>query len=166
MEKVLRDALRERQVPTLIQLCRQLGYSSSLVLRYHFPHLCDEILALRRDLRDQGIAELRKTLQLILVEEPAPSFAAICRRVGLSPATLTKTCLDETAAICSRYVRSRREASRRRKEQLCEEVRHIVQKLQAEGECPSVSRVTALLPNTALKDWRTISGSVKAVRQE
>jgi hypothetical protein len=38
--------------------------------------------------------------------------------------------------------------------QLCQEVRGIVQKLQAEGECPSISRLTALLPNTALKDWR------------
>jgi hypothetical protein len=35
-----------------------------------------------------------------------------------------------------------------------------------EGKCPSVSRMTALLPNTGLKDWRTISASVKAVRQE
>lgn len=166
MEKVLKDALRESLVPTLIQLCRQLGYSSSVVLRYHFPRLCDEILARHRNLRKQRIAELRKTLQFVLVEEPAPSFAAICRRVGLSPATLTKTCPDETAAICSRYVQSRSEASRRRKEQLCEEVRHIVRNLYAEGECPSVSRVTALLPNTALKDWRTISASVIAARQE
>jgi len=166
MKRVLKDALRESRVPTLTDLCRQLGYSSSLVLRYHFPHLCEEILVRRRDLRNQHIAELRKTLQLVLIEEPAPSFAGVCRRVGLSSATLAETCPDESAAICSRYVQSRSEASRRRKEQLREEVRHIVQRLQAEGKCPSVSRVTALLPNTALKDWRTISASVKAARQE
>jgi AraC-like DNA-binding protein len=166
MERVLKDALRESQVPTLIHLCRQLGYSSSIVLRYHFPHLCDEILVRRRDLRYQHIAELRKTLQLVLIEEPAPSFSAICRRVGLSAATLMKTCPEESAAICSTYVRSRSEASRRRKEQLHEEVRRIVRTVHAEGECPSISRVTAHLPNTALKDWRTISASVKAARQE
>jgi len=166
MERVLKNALRESQVPTLIQLCRQLGYSSSLVLRYHFPHLCDEILVRRRHLRNQHIADLRKTLQLVLTEAPAPSFSAICRRVGLSAATLRENCPDESAAICSRYVRSRSETSRRRKEQLHEEVRHIVRTVHAEGECPSVSRVTALLPNTALKDWRAISASVKAARQE
>jgi hypothetical protein len=44
MERVLKNALRKTQVPTLIHLCRQLGYSTSLVVRYHFPQLCDEIL--------------------------------------------------------------------------------------------------------------------------
>jgi transcriptional regulator with XRE-family HTH domain len=166
MERVLKDALRESQVPTLIHLCRQLGYSTSVVLRYHFPHLCDAILARRCDLRNQHIADLRKALQLVLIEEPAPSFSAICRRVGLSAATLMKTCPAESAAICSRYVRSRSEASRRRKEQVREEVRHIVRKLHADGQCPSVSRVTALLSQTALKDWRTISASVEAARRE
>jgi DNA-binding phage protein len=110
MEEVLKGALRESPVPTLTDLCRQLGYSSSLALRYHFPRLCDEILARRRDLRNQHIAERRKTLQLVLIEEPAPSFSGVCRRVGLSAATLAKTCPDESAAICSRYVQSRSEA--------------------------------------------------------
>lgn len=166
MENALKDALRDDQVPTLSDLCRRLGYSNSLVLRYHFPDLCDEILARRRDLHDQQIAGLRETLQAVLLEEPAPSFRSVCKRVGRSNAALAETCPEEGAAIRSRYLRSRSEASRRRKEQLGKEVRHIVQRLQAEGRCPSVDRVTALLPNTALKDWRTISAAVKAARQE
>jgi len=166
MENALKDALREDQVPTLSDLCRRLGYSDSLVLRYHFPDLCNEILVRRRDLHDRQIAALRKTLQALLLEEPAPSFRSVCKRIGHSNAALAETCPEEGAAIRSRYLRSRSEASRRRKEQLGKEVRQIVQRLQAEGRCPSVDRVTALLPNTALKDWRAISASVKAARQE
>ena len=127
---------------------------------------CGDELSRQPDLRSQRIAELRRTLQAVLLEEPAPSFSATCRRLGLASATLTKTCPDESAAICSRYVRSRSETSRRRREQLSQEIRRVVRNLQSEGKCPSVSRVTALIPNTGLKDWRTISASVKAVRQE
>lgn len=166
MEKDLKDALSDSPVPSLADLCRQLGYSSSLVFRCHFPLLCQEILVCRRNLRNQQIAELRKTLQRVLIEEPAPSFSSVCRRVGLSAATLRENCPEESAAICARYVQSRSAASRRRKEQLREEVRHIVQRLHAQSECPSVSRVTALLLDTALKDWWAISASVKATRQE
>jgi len=166
MESTLRAALLEEQIPTLTDLCRRLGYSNSLVLRYHFPDLCNEILVRRRDLHDRQIAGLRKTLQALLLEEPAPSFRSVCKRIGRSNAALAETCPEEGAAIRSRYLRSRSEASRRRKEQLGKEVRQIVQRLQAEGRCPSVDRVTAFRPNTALKDWRAISASVKAARQE
>lgn len=166
MESALKDALRQEQVPTLADLCRRLGYSNSLVLRYHFPDLCEEILARRRDLRNQRIAKLRKTLQAVLLEEPAPSFVTVCKRAGLSYAALAEMCPEECAAIRSRYLRNRSEASRRRKKQLREEVRHIVQRLQVEGECPSDGRVASLLPNTALRDWRVLSAAVKAARQE
>ena len=143
MESALKGALRQEQVPTLADLCRRLGYSNSLVLRYHFPNLCEEILARRRDLRNQRMAELRKMLQSVLLEEPAPPFVSVSKRVGLSYAALAETCPEECAAIRSRYLQSRSEASRRRKKQLGEEVRHIAQRLQVEGECPSDERAAA-----------------------
>jgi len=109
------------------------------------------------------IADVRKTLQLALTEASAPSFS-ICRRVGLSAAT--ENCPDGSAAICSRYVRSRSETSRRRKEQLHEEVRHIVRTVHAEGECPSVSRSDSPPPEHSIQRLGAISASVKAGRQE
>lgn len=166
MESTLKGALREAQVPTLTDLCKRLGYSNSLVLRYHFPDLCEEILARRRELSNQRIAKQRKTLQAVLLEEPAPSFVTVCKRAGLSYATLAEMCPAECATIRSRYLRGRSEAALRRKAQLREEVRHVVEKLQVEGKCPSVEHVTALLPNTVVKDWRTVSAAVKTARQE
>jgi hypothetical protein len=105
-------------------------------------------------------------LQLALTEASAPSFSAICRRVGLSAATLKENCPDGSAAICSRYVRSRSETSRRRKEQLHEEVRHIVRTVHAEGECPSVSRSDSPPPEHSIQRLGAISASVIAGRQE
>jgi hypothetical protein len=166
MKSVLKDALREDQVPTLNDLCMRLGYSNSVVLRYHFPDLCDEILARRRELRNQQIAQLRKTLQAVSLEEPAPSFLRVCKRIGLSHAALAETCPEECAAIRARYLRSRSEATRRKKEQLGEEVCQIVRRLQSEGKCPSVVRVATLLPKTALTDWRILNAAVQAARRE
>jgi transcriptional regulator with XRE-family HTH domain len=166
MESTLKGALREEQVPTLTDLCRRLGYSNSLVLRYHFPELCEEILARRRDLRNHRIVRLRKTSQAVLLEEPAPSFVTVCKRVGLSYATLGEMCPAECTAIRSRYRRRRSEASRHRKAQLLEDIRHVVESLQAEGKCPSVKRVTALLPDSVLKDWRSVSTAVNTARRE
>ena len=166
MESALEDALRENQVPTLSDLCRRLGYSNSVVLRYHFPDLCDEILARRRELRNQQIAQLRKTLQAVSLEEPAPSFLRVCKRIGLSHAALAETCPEECAAIRARYLRSRSEATRRKKQQLGEEVCQIVQRLQNDGKCPSVVRVATLLSKTALTDWRILNAAVQAARRE
>ena len=166
MKSALKDALREDQVPTLSDLCRRLGYSNSVVLRYHFPDLCDEILARRRDLRNQRIAQMRKTLQAVAREEPAPSFLSVCKRIGRSHASLAETCPEECAAIRARYLRSRSEAMRRKKEQLGEEVCQIVRRLQSEGKCPSVVRVATLLPKTALTDWRILNATVQAARRE
>jgi hypothetical protein len=166
MKSALKDALREEQVPTLSDLCKRLGYSNSVVLRYHFPDLCDQLLARRRDLRDQQIAQMRKTLQAVAREEPAPSFLGVCKRIGVSCAALAGMCPEECATIRARYLRSRSEATRRKKEQLGEEVCQIVRRLQSEGNCPSVVRVATLLPKTSLTDWRILNATVQAARRE
>jgi hypothetical protein len=166
MKSVLKDALREDQVPTLNDLCMRLGYSNSVVLRYHFSDLCDEILARRRNLRKQRIAQMRKTLHAVSREDPAPSFLSVCKRIGLSCAALAEMCPEECATIRARYLRGRSEATRRKKEQLGKEVCQIVLKLQIEGKCPSVVRVATLLPKTALADWRILNAAVEAARRE
>lgn len=166
MEEALKNALEEDPVPTLSELCRQLGYSSSETLQYHFPDLCRQIRVRQRVLRDQRIEDLRKTLQAVLLEWRAPSFAGVCKRVGFSRSSLQEMCPEECVAIRSRYLRARREASERRREELDQEVRQIVQRLHREGKCPAVERVTVLLRKTTLREWKALSAAVKAARQE
>ena len=79
---------------------------------------------------------------------------------------LAETCPEECAAIRAKYLRSRSEAMRRKKEQLGEEVCQIVRRLQSEGKCPSVVRVATLLPKMALTDWRILNATVQAARRE
>jgi transcriptional regulator with XRE-family HTH domain len=166
VERTLETALLENPVPKLSELCKRLGYAHSDTFRTRFPVLCDQILARRRALREQRIFELRKALQASLLEWPAPSFATVCKRTGLSRASLLELCPDESKAIQSRYWPARKEASQHRREQLVAEVREIVRKLHRQGTRPTPERVTALLGKTTLREWKALNAAVRAARQE
>jgi len=165
MERVLTEALKEDPVPTLGDLRKRLGYSSSECLQLHFPGLCEQILARRQAVREQRTAELKRTLQDFLLEVPAVSVRLAGKRTGFVPSYLKELCPEECAALGSRYVRLRHEASQLRKARLMEEVREVVRQLHDQGRCPTVMRVTSLLPPTALREWRTLTAAVEAARE-
>jgi hypothetical protein len=166
MERVLTEALKEEPVPTLSDLRKRLGYSSSECLQLHFPGLCEQLLARRQAARELKIADLKSTLQGILLETPAVSLRAAGERIGRSVSHLKKLFPEECAALGSRYIRWRHEASQLRKARLVEEVREVVLQLHAQSKCPTVTRVASLLPPTALREWKALPAAVKAARQE
>jgi AraC-like DNA-binding protein len=166
MEIALKNALNDELPPSLDQVRRQLGYSSSEVLRNHFPVLCDEILARRRLHRQQQILELKKTLRSALLESPAPSLASLCKRINLPRHSLEKMCPHECSLIRSGYLRARKEASECCKEQMRQEVHRIVQNLHGEGKYPTIARVRALLSKKMLNKWAEIYAAVVAARQD
>jgi len=165
MERYLTEALKEDPAPTLHDLGRRLGYSSSTCLQLHFPRLCQQILARRREVRHERIAEVKRTLQDLLLEVPAVSLRIASQRTGFSCLYLKELCPRECAALGSRYVRWRHESSERRKTDLFQQVRDAVRQLHNEGKCPTVKRVMSLLPTTALREWKTLTTAVKAARQ-
>jgi len=166
MERVLSEALKEEPVPTLADLRQRLGYSSSECLQLHFPGLCEQILARRQAAREQRTAELKRALQDLLLEVPAVSLPVAGKRIGFAPSYLRELCPEECAALGSRYVRWRHEASQLRKARLLEAVREVVLQLHRQGKCPSVPRVASLLPPTALREWKALPAAVKTARQE
>lgn len=166
LERTLETALLENPVPKLSELCKRLDCAHSDTLRTHFPVLCDQIVTRRRALREQRVFELRKTLQASLLEWPAPSFATVGKRTGLSRASLLELCPDESKAIQSRYWPARKEASQHRRERLVAEVREVVRHFHRQGVCPTVMRVTALLHKATLKEWKALNAAVKVARHE
>jgi hypothetical protein len=165
VERVITEALKEEPVPTLGELRKRLGYSSSECLQLHFPELCKQILARRQVAREQMIADLKRTLQGLLSETPAVSLRVAGERIGRSVAYLKELCPEECAALGSRYIRWRHEASRLRKARLVEQVHEVVLQLRTQGKCPSVARVASLLPPNALREWKALPAAVKAARQ-
>jgi hypothetical protein len=165
IERVLTQALEEHPVPTLQDLRKRVGYSSSSCLQLHFPELCLEILARRRSAQQGKIAKLKSTLEGFLSEVPAVSLTIASQRTGLSRGYLQQLCPQQCAALGGRYRACRHDAHERRKMELFAEVRDVVRKLHKEGRCPSINRVTSLLSPSALKDWKAIAAAVKGARQ-
>ena len=166
MEQTLKSALHEDPIPTLNELRKRLGWSSSETLRTHFPALCDEILEHRQQVRERRLGEVRRTLQRMLLRTSVLSIRKVSSEVGLSYSYLVALCPEECTALGARFKQWRKEASQHRKEELAREVEQIVQRLHHEGKWPSVGRVTAQLKATSLREWNTLTSAVKAAREQ
>jgi hypothetical protein len=166
VEVTLRAALNENPVPMLNSLRKRLGYSSSECLRLHFPALCKQILRKRERMRRTLVKELQRKLKSVLSELPALSLCRVSKRLGICCGHLKELCPHECAAVSSRYMRLRSEASHGRKTELRIGVERIVRDLHQQGKCPSLSRVLAQLPPHFLRERGTLAEALKMARQD
>ena len=164
MERLLTDALNEEIPTTLNDLRVRLGYSSSECLQLHFPGLCKQLLARKQRAREKRTTELKQVFDALLAEKPAVSLSAASQRLGFSITHLKDLCPEECVALASRYVRWRHDASAQRKLQLIGEVQEVVEQIHAHGQYPTLPRVAALLPSTALREWHALTAAVKTAR--
>lgn len=166
MGRALNAALAEDPPPSLSQMCKRLGYCRPVVLRGHFPELCDRLLQRRRDHRVLEIEKLRQKLHGFSLESPAVSLEQSCKRVGFSRQQLLRLCPEECASVVRNFKRSSRETSRRKVEELHRQTRQIVTMLHEEGKRPSVKRVNALLGKAVLGNFRERAAAIRAVKAE
>jgi hypothetical protein len=164
MERALKSALNDEPPPSLGELGTRLGYSCSTVLKNHFPVLYDEILARQRLYRRQKMLKLKNALRSALLDVPAPSLVSLCKTLNIPEHSLEKMCPRECASIRARYLDAREDASVRRKEQLRQEVRQIMQKLYDEGKYPTIKQVSDLLGPR--NNWFEVSAVVATIRTE
>ena len=164
MERALRNALNHEPPPSLDELRKRLGYSCSTVLKNHFPLLCEKVMTRRRLHRRQKILELTNALRSALSDVPAPSLVSLCKTLNTPEHILEKLCPRECASIRARYRHARADASVRRKEQLQQEVRQIIQNLHGDGKYPTIKQVRILLGQR--NNWAEVSTAVATVRKE
>jgi len=164
MERALRNALNHEPPPSLDELRKRLGYSCSTVLKNHFPLLYEEVMTRRRLHRRQKILELTNALQSALSAVPAPSLVSLCKTLNTPEHILEKLCPRECASIRARYRHARADTSVRRKEQLQQEVRQIIQNMQGDGTYPTIKQVRIMLSQR--NNWADVSTVVARVRKE
>ena len=164
MERALRNALNHEPPPSLDELRKRLGYSCSTVLKNHFPLLYEEVMTRRRLHRRQKILELTNALQSALSDVPAPSLVSLCKTLNTPEHILEKLCPRECALIRARYRHARADTSVRRKEQLQQEVRQIIQNMQGDGTYPTIKQVRTMLSQR--NNWAEISTAVATARKE
>lgn len=114
-EKRLKAALREEPPPSMIEMERRLGRSTS-TLRYRFPELCAAIVKRYADHVGAELSRkwrgIRRKLKDVLKDESCPSVSEVARRHGWHLSTLIETFPDLCLQITERneeYVRRGRE---------------------------------------------------------
>ena len=165
MRQALEGALNESPAPTLVELSRRLGYSTSTVLRAHEPDLCDLLARRRRNNVRKYRSDLKKAAKAALNETPVPSVRDLCKRLGVTVWFMGKYFPSVRLRIAEKHRRVFSENSRRRREKLFQDTSTIAAELQRRGEYPSVNRIREQLPEGSCTEWKTLSLATHAARR-
>ena len=162
----LARALQESPPPNVRELATRLGFSSASVLKAHAPALYQRLKALRRAHDQVRCRELQQNLEAVLTENPPPSLTSLYSRLGVTESIVNSAGLAATRrAIGLRHRQYLAEQAQARRNAVRAAIQEIVRTLHADGICPSVPRVTALLPVGSLREWRVIQHAVNDARR-
>jgi len=160
----LEGALNESPAPTLVDLSRRLGYSTSTVLRAHEPDLCDRLARLHRDNVRKYRSDLKRAAKAALNETPIPSVRDLCKRMGVTVWFMGKYFPSVRHLIAEKRRRVATESTKRRREKLLQDTYNIAAELQRRGEYPSINRIREELPEGSCTEWKTLSLATLAAR--
>ena len=165
MRQALEGALNESPAPTLVELSRRLGYSTSTVLRAHEPDLCDLLARRHRNNVRKYRSDLKRAAKAALNETPIPSVRDLCTRLGVTVWFMGKYFPSVRHMIAEKRRRVFSENTKLRREKLFQDTCTIAAELQRRGEYPSVNRIREKLPEGSCTEWKTLSLATHAARQ-
>ena len=165
IRQTLEGALNESPAPTLVDLSRRLGYSTSTVLRAHEPDLCDLLARRRRNNVTKYRSDLKRAAKAALNETPIPSVRDLCKRLGVTVWFMGKYFPAVRHMIAEKRRRVASESTKRRREKLFQDTHTIAAQLQRRGEYPSINRIREELPEGSCAEWKTLSLATHAARQ-
>ncbi|MFZ0301205.1 MAG: TniQ family protein [Terracidiphilus sp.] len=165
IRQTLEGALNEFPAPTLVDLSRRLGYSTSAVLRAHEPGLCDLLARRHRDNVRKYRSDLKRAAKATLNETPIPSVRDLCKRLGVTVWFMGKYFPSVRHMIAEKRRRVATESTKRRREKLLQDTYNIAAELQRRGEYPSINRIREELPEGSCTEWKTLSLATHAARQ-
>ena len=90
MGRILKSAIHEIPVPSLVEVARRLGYSYAAIVQRHEPGLCKQLLERRRVYIAKRKADLERQAMLALGKTPTLSVRGICRRLGITVPFMNK----------------------------------------------------------------------------
>ena len=163
IEAALRSALREDPPPSVKSLSERVGFSDSWAY-LHFPSLCRALGACRSKRKHRELAIIQSELRAALSEEPVPSLAVLCKRVGKSISHLASLFPSLYRRLRKRYAARRAGEVAQRHAAYRMEVRRVVTELEAEGIYPSRQRVQSLIAGPGLTSSQ-LSREIKRIRR-
>ena len=165
MRRTLEKALQEYPAPTLAELTRRLGCTTSSILRMREPHLCDQLLAHQRRFIEERRSALRRATESALNETPVPSVHSVCKRLGITLWFMNRYFPDVRRRISEQHRRCSLAETARRRELLFHEVRDIASELYGRGLYPSAVRIIERIPEGFCCEWLTVNMAVREAQK-
>jgi AraC-like DNA-binding protein len=162
----LEQAVRETPPPTLRQVATRVGFSTSSVLRTYAPDLYERLKTTRKAHEERGLTELRVNLEVALAENPPPTLKSVYARLGVTESIASTNFPELRCEIGRRSRQHRMEQAQARRDTVRAEIREIVRTLHAQGVCPTFHRVTNLLKDGFLREWKVVGKAVTDARSE
>jgi hypothetical protein len=153
ISKAFEAALCENPVPSLAEIARRLGYSTSTVLSANFPELCQRVKSQREALRSKQAAGLEARALVLLNEYPPLSALEACNRLGISLWMMGSKLPELRARFTENVSGYKRKLTALRREHLSHEVRKAYWSIVNDGKVPTADRVLAHLPNGVCIEW-------------
>ena len=165
MHQALEKAIEEDPAPTLIELARRLGCTTSTTLRSYHPELCDRILARYRTQLVERRSSLRKAAELSFDETPAPTVGTVCERLEITAWFMNQYFPDVGHRIAKRHLRWRAANTARRRDQLAEIVLEVAKEVHHEGLYPSAARIADRVPAGYRCEWTALNVAVRQAQK-
>ena len=166
MRRTLERALGEDSAPTLTELSRRLGCTTSSTLRMHEPRLCDQILARYRTCIEERRSELRKAEESALGQTPVPSVRSVCTQLGVTVWFMNKYFPDVRRRISEQHRRCSLAETARRRKLLFDAVRDNAAEIHCRGLYPSAARIADRIPQGLRCQWMTLNAAVRQARTD
>jgi AraC-like DNA-binding protein len=163
IEAALRSALTGDPPPSVKSLSKRVGFSDSWAY-HHFPALCRALGACRSKRKHRELAIIQSELRAALSEEPVPSLAVLCKRVGKSISHLASLFPSLYRRLRKRYAARRAGEVAQRHAAYCMELRRVVSELEAQGIYPSRQRVQSVIAGPGLTSSQ-LSREIKRIRR-
>jgi AraC-like DNA-binding protein len=161
----LKNALTEDPAPTLADLSRRLGYSTSTVLRSHEPDVCDQLASRNENQARRHRTNMERAARAFLEQTPVPPVQKVCEHLGITVWFMTNYFPSVRRMIAEKRRQLNLTNARRRRQQLFRDTYDIAILLHRQGEYPSISRICQLLPKDSCREWKALHLASLTARQ-
>jgi AraC-like DNA-binding protein len=160
----LKNALQENPPPSLSKLAKRIGCSSSKILERQYPNLCGWIKErYQAQFAKHGTDIARKALEM-LVENPVPSAAEVCRRLNITKWYMRKHFPSIQTMIADQHRRCISLESKQKFDLSFRRVFDIAAELHGQGTYPSDERILRLLPKPHQIAWQDFHAAARRAR--
>jgi hypothetical protein len=157
----LKHSLTRQPVPTLDEIARELGRSSSSWVRSLEPALCDQVLEAREKQKKDDLKRTKILLESAGKVGRVLPLKQFCSQAGIPLSVVVTHLPEQKSRYEARYQTWRVKQRAIREEKFRRDVERAVSTIRRSGEFPSVGRVVDSNPGLRSAGWDKIAHTIQ-----